>query len=167
LIEALDVFKDKAADFHPLLQAYGARTHKEFMMKVLSVIKAAELEQSIMLLPVSYVHQMIPALEEVLENFPLATELAIRCLTGLMQFHFSSLRLADRSRMVHLAKMAAKRTTELKDILGFNIAGLKYLQESQVVGELAEEFQEILGEKKRRRRKREKAVKKALLTVSQ
>lgn len=137
------------------------------MLKVLSVIKASELEQSIMLLPVSYVHLMVPALAQVLENFPLATELAIRCLASLMKFHFASLRMADKEILAKLSVLAEVRAAELKDIVGFNSAGLKFLQQCQIVNELAEEFQEILGERKRKKRKREKAVKRALLSVSQ
>jgi len=136
------------------------------MLKTLSTIKASELEQSLMLLPVGYVHLMIPAISQVLENYPLSTELSVRCLHGLMKFHLPSLSLAKKTELKTVADLAEMRCQELKDTIGFNLAGLRFLNDRKVEKEEIEEFREMLGDRKRKKRKRDKALKRAMLTLS-
>ena len=156
----------EGCETNPLVQDYGAKNHKEFMLKILSGIKASELEQSLMLLPVSYVHQMIPAISQVLENYPLATELAIRCLHGLMKFHLPSLSLAEKQGLKIVGDLAEKRCKELRDTIGFNLAGLRFLNDRKVERDQIEEFREMIGDRKRRKRKKDKALKRAMLTLT-
>jgi len=164
LIEALDIFK-AADNTNPLLVAQGAKNCKEFILKTLTGVKASELEQSLMLLPVAYVQGMIPAIATVLENYPLSTELAIRCLHSLMKFHLTSFSTADKQELKNVAELAEKRLKELRDTFGFNLAGLRFISARKSEKDEIEEFKEILGERKRKNKKKERALKRAMLSI--
>ena len=79
------------------------------MLKILASIKPSELEQSVMLLSGEYVNKMIPVIGEVLERFPFATELVLRCLYYLMKFHLAQVRLSDKQVLKRVADLAYKR----------------------------------------------------------
>jgi U3 small nucleolar RNA-associated protein 12 len=164
LIEALDVYKEDSPS-NPLYTAYNARDKTEFMLKILTQIKASELEQSVMLLPVEYVNRLIPAIGEVLEAYPLATELILRCLYSLMKFHLASISLSDKDVLKRVADLAEKRQKYLVDMIGFNLAGLKFLSDRREVKEEIQTFREMIGERKRKRKKKETAMKRALLKI--
>lgn len=165
LIEALDIFRDKP-DTHPLMDAYGAKTYEDFILKTLTMIKASELEQSIMLLPVEYVKIMTNAINSIFETYPLATEGALRCLHSLMKFHRVTLSgSSDRSSFKDCANEAEKRCRELQDIVGFNLAALSHIQRKKEDKQKVETFKEMVHTRKRKRKAKEKALKRALLMI--
>ncbi|CAL8082924.1 unnamed protein product [Orchesella dallaii] len=165
LIEALDIYKDRP-DSHRLMDAYGAKTHEEFILKTINMIKASELEQSIMLLPIEYVKTMTVAITSIFENYPLATEGAFRCLNALMKFHRVTLAgYSDKDTFKTVAELAAKRCKELQDVVGFNLAALSMLQNKKQEKEKVQTFKEMVGDRKRKRKNKEKALKRALLMV--
>lgn len=165
MIEALDIYRDKP-DSHPLMDAYGARSHDDFILKTLNMIKASELEQSIMLLPVEYVKLMTSAVESIFEKYPLSTEGAFRCLHALMKFHRVTLSGAtDRSTFKSVAEKAEDRCKELQDIVGFNLAALGVMQSRKQDKEKVQTFREMVKDRKRKRKGKEKALKRALLMV--
>lgn len=165
LIEALDIYRDKP-DSHPLMLAYGAKTHDDFILRTLNMIKASELEQSIMLLPVAYVKIMTNAINDIFEKYPLATEGAFRCLHSLMKFHRVTLSgSADRSSFKSVADKAETRCKELQDIVGFNLAALGVIQNRKQDEEKIQTFKEMVNVRKRKRKTKEKALKRALLMV--
>jgi hypothetical protein len=164
LIEAIDIFKTQPTNC-PLMAAYGAKTYNEFMLKILSGIKAADLEASIIMLPVAYVHAMVPVLIAILETYPLATELVIRTMHTLMKFHLPAVSFVKKDILKKMASLSKERVNELVHTVGFNLAGLKFINNAKMEKEMTEEFQEILSMRKRRKKNKEKALKRALLTV--
>ncbi|CAG7719401.1 unnamed protein product [Allacma fusca] len=137
LIEALDAHKEDSPS-NPLFTAYGAKDKTEFILKILTGIKASELEQSVMLLPVEYVNRFIPVIGEV---------------------------LSDKDNLKRVASLAEQRQKYLVDMIGFNLAGLKFLSNRREEKQEIETFREMVGERKRKRKKKEAALKRALLKI--
>jgi len=163
-ITALDVFREKP-ETHPEIMAYGAKDYKEYIYNVFQSAKASEIEQSFLLLPVSYVHQMIPAIKVILENFPFATELALQLLETLMKFHLSTLNSVDKELLRSTCKLARERLTWLKDVIGFNLAAAKFQATQDEADDQEDSYKVLLGERKRKKRRKEKLLKRAILQV--
>lgn len=148
------------------MDAHGAKSYEEFILQTLTMIKASELEQSIMLLPVEYVNLMTTAVHAIFENYPLATEGAFRCLNALMKFHRVNLSgNANSNSFQDVASAAGKRCRELQDIIGFNAAALNVIQNRKQDKEKILVFREMVSARKRKRKAKEKALKRALLMV--
>lgn len=148
------------------MDAYGAKNHEEFILKTMTMIKASELEQSVMLLPVEYVTVMTNAINSIFRNYPLATEGAFRCLHALMKFHRVTLSgNSDKNGFKAVATEAEKRCRELQDIVGFNLAALSHIQRKTHDKQKVQTFKEMVNERKRKRKSKEKALKRALLTI--
>jgi len=62
--------------------------------------------------------------------------------------------------------LAEKRQKDLVDTIGFNLAGLKFLYEKKSQTAEIEIFREMVGDRKRKKTKKEKASKRALLKVN-
>jgi hypothetical protein len=137
------------------------------MFKTLTSIKAAELQQSLKLLPVAYVQQLVPALHAMLERYPLCSELVVRCTCFLMQFHQATMQGLGKNVLQPFSALIENRLNHIHHLTGVNRAGLKCLYDTEKKREEEQMFREMLGEKKRKRKRREKAlkVKRALLTI--
>jgi len=149
-----------------LLAAYNARNKSDLMLKVLLGIKAAELETSLMLLPVSYVRGLLPILHSLLETYPLATELALKVLTYLMRFHWATLSSSDKAILRKLTGEAEQKLRELTDTVGFNIAGLRFIDNVKKEKDAVEQFREIVGDRNKKRKRKEKALRRAVLSMN-
>jgi len=174
LLEALDLHKSEsellaehklkydkltttcpAAPVHVLFQAYGVSSPNEYMLEVMRRIKSSELEESLLVLPLSYVTRLLDILSDFLQC-GWDVELSARCLLFLLRIHCGQI----TSNQVLLPVMDKLRehmktqTQQLKDRTGFNLAGLKFLQER-----LEEKSSVTLfSDATQRQRKRKRAV---------
>lgn len=160
----MDTF-EKQSDSDPLIVAYGAKSHQEFIYKLFTTIKSSELDQSLMLLPVSYVRKMVPAIHTLFTNFPMASELAVKLLAGLMKFHFTTLTSMEQKQLQDISELAGERLGMLKDTSGFNLAGLKFIYDRKLENIEVENFRELIGERKRTKKRKQDAIKRACLLL--
>jgi len=113
------------------------------------------------------VEQLFPALHAILEKFPLATELVVRCSSFLVQFHAPTIRGLDKKMMQEFSKLVESRLQYLKNVTGVNRAHLQCLYDTEKRREEEQTFREILGDRKRKKKKKEKGlrIKRAMLTM--
>uniref|UniRef100_A0A667ZLY8 WD repeat domain 3 n=1 Tax=Myripristis murdjan TaxID=586833 RepID=A0A667ZLY8_9TELE len=137
---------------NPILVAFGN----------ISVSRKAELEVSLLVLPFPYVPELLTLFNSYIQQ-GLEVELVCRCLFFLLRIHFGQissnqmlLSVIDELRTNTIAKVG-----DIRDVLGFNSAGLQFLQREIESKENVMFFAEATGQleqKKKKRRKRERAI---------
>lgn len=154
---------------HPLMVAYNCPTQLHFVLHVLKQIKSSELEEALLVLPFSYVIDLLTILNELLEK-GWNVELSCRCLFFLLRVHHGEitsnevlLTVFDRLRI-----SAVESVKTLRDTAGFNMAGLSFLQheiESQEEVQLFIDATQNFIDKKRKRKRKERLAQRAILAL--
>ncbi|XP_040003879.1 WD repeat-containing protein 3 [Xiphias gladius] len=147
---------------NPILVAFGNVSPSRYVLDVIKKVRSSELEVSLLVLPFAYVPELLKLFGSYIQQ-GLEVELVCRCLFFLLKIHFGQissnqmlLSVIDELRMNTLSKVC-----EIRDVLGFNSAALQFLQREIESKEDVMFFAEATGrlaEKKRRRRKRERAI---------
>ncbi|XP_076850458.1 WD repeat-containing protein 3 [Brachyhypopomus gauderio] len=147
---------------NPLLVAFGSISPSRYVLDVIRKVRSSELEVSLLVLPFSYVPDLLTLFSSFVQQ-GLEVELVCRCLFFLLRIHFGRitsnqmlLSVIDDLRTNTIAKVR-----EIRDLLGFNSAGLQFLQREiesrEDVMFFAEAMDSFKG-KAKKRRKRERAV---------
>ncbi|ELV12398.1 WD repeat-containing protein 3 [Tupaia chinensis] len=147
---------------NPILMAYGNISPSAYVLEIFKGIKSSELEESLLVLPFSYVPDILKLFNEFIQ---LGTdiELLCRCLFFLLRIHFGQITSNQMLIPVieKLKETTISKVTQVRDIIGFNMAGLDYLKreceaKSEVMffADATSQFEE----KKRKRKKREKLI---------
>lgn len=111
-----------------LLQASTAEQH---VLKILRAIPTSELDEALLVLPFGFVSKLVKFLHYFI-NKAWDIELSMKCLLFLLSVHQNQivgnqLLLDD---LLALRKQSRKRLRQAKDEIGFNLAGLKFLDSS-------------------------------------
>uniref|UniRef100_A0A8C3U083 WD repeat-containing protein 3 n=1 Tax=Catharus ustulatus TaxID=91951 RepID=A0A8C3U083_CATUS len=140
---------------NPILRAYGNITVSGM---------SSELEESLLVLPFSYVHDLLRLFNEYIQQGS-DVELLCRALLFLLKIHFGQITSNQMLVTVieNLKKTTISRVSEaqVSDVLGFNMAGLQFLKrEIEAKDEVTffADATEHFEEKKRKRKKKEKMV---------
>lgn len=180
LIEALDVFKEEKAKLEEyttlqskganppaptpnlLLVAYGTGCPYRYMLESVKRVKYSELEETLLVLPFGYVADLLGALSELLDR-GWEVEMCCRCLFFLLRVHSGQIMttaalvdVVDKLRGVTLQKVE-----KLRDMVGFNLAGLRVLQREVDAREEVALFADATSafkEKRKKRLKKERAI---------
>lgn len=147
---------------NPILRAYGNITPSEYVLEVFKKVKSSELEESLLVLPFSYVPDLLRLFNEYIQ-LGAEIELLCRALLFLLKIHFGQ--ITGNQMLVtvieNLKKTTISRVSEARDVLGFNMAGLQYLKreieakdEVMFFADATDRFEE----KKRKRKKKEKMI---------
>lgn len=161
LMEALDLVakeEQKSADDtpNPILKALNL-TASEYLLRELERVRSSELEEALMVLPFSFAASFLPFLCDWIESNK-SVERSCRCLLFLMRIHMNQITsnssLAD---VVDRARHSTKdRLKSLKDCVGFNMAGLRFLkheiEESGI--KFYEDAENLLNAPKKEKRRR-------------
>lgn len=122
----------------------------------------SELEESLLVLPFSYVPDLLRLFNEYIQ-LGSDVELLCRALLFLLKIHFGQ--ITGNQMLVtvieNLKKTTISRVSEARDVLGFNMAGLQFLKrEIEAKDEVTffADATERFEEKKRKRKKKEKMV---------
>uniref|UniRef100_A0A665X6N7 WD repeat-containing protein 3 n=1 Tax=Echeneis naucrates TaxID=173247 RepID=A0A665X6N7_ECHNA len=174
IMEALELYKEEnrkmeehkyacghaGKEPNPILVAFG--NVSVMFCSVLCVVITSELEVSLLVLPFSYVPELLKLFSGYIQQ-GLEVELVCRCLFFLLKIHFGQissnqmlLSVIDELRMNTLSKVQ-----EIRDVMGFNCAALQFLQREIESKEEVMFFADATGkleEKKKKRRKRERAI---------
>ncbi|XP_039599660.1 WD repeat-containing protein 3 [Polypterus senegalus] len=147
---------------NPILIAYGNISPSQYVLDVLRKVKSSELEESLLVLPFSYIPDLLTLFNEYIQS-GLDVEQICRCLFFLLRIHFG--RITSNQMMLNvidnLRKNTISKVNQIRDVLGFNLAGLQFLQreiESKEDVTFFADATDRFEEKKRKRRKREKAI---------
>ncbi|XP_041128351.1 WD repeat-containing protein 3-like [Polyodon spathula] len=145
-----------------ILIAFGNISPSLYVLAVIRKVKSSELEESLLVLPFSYVPDLLTLFNEYIQN-GLEVELICRCLFFLLRIHFGQI----TSNQMLLTVMDSLRTNtisrvkKIRDVLGFNMAGLQFLQreiESKEDVTFFADATDRFEDKKRKRKKRERAI---------
>jgi U3 small nucleolar RNA-associated protein 12 len=132
------------------------RTPDAHVLRVLRAVRSGELEEALMLMPFSYMAQMIGFLLSFL-NQGCEVELSTRCATFLLSLHHNQ--IVSNQVMVTalnaLRRVGKRRLREMKDRVGFNLAGLRFVDKAITTKRSAYYFGERNDEDKFTSRKRE------------
>uniref|UniRef100_A0A5F8H4M2 WD repeat domain 3 n=1 Tax=Monodelphis domestica TaxID=13616 RepID=A0A5F8H4M2_MONDO len=154
--------KEVPLPVNPILMAYGNILPSAYVLEVFKGIKSSELEEALLVLPFSYVPDILKLFDEF---FQLGSniELLCRCLFFLLRIHFGQ--ISSNQMLVpvieKLKKTTISKVSEVRDIIGFNMAGLEFLKRECEAKSEVEFFSDATNsfeEKKRKRKKREKLI---------
>jgi U3 small nucleolar RNA-associated protein 12 len=153
----------------PLMMAYQATSPDDYIAKMVEAIKASELEQTLLVLPLDVVVHLLEVMEVLLRQCR-STETVCRTFFFLVEIHFGP--LSSSKHLAPLIKrvrdLASDRVTEAKDTVGFNVAALQYhmhrkKEESQAF-DMIEATMKVKDKRKKKRNK-QKALQTAILTL--
>ncbi|XP_076317472.1 WD repeat-containing protein 3 [Tachypleus tridentatus] len=181
LMEALDVYKEEVTKQdehqreclvtgkelplpppHPLMTPYSTRCPRRYMLEVIRRTKSSELEEALLVLPFHYVSALVKILKIFLD-LGWDVELSCRVLFFLLRIHCSQI-TANHSLLPvidQLRRLTLERVTKERDIVGFNLAGLQFLQRefnSREEVALFADATQRLHERKKRLKKKERAL---------
>jgi U3 small nucleolar RNA-associated protein 12 len=111
-----------------LLQASSAEQH---VLKVLKAIPTSELDEALLVLPFGFVSRMVKFLQHFITK-GWDIELSVKCLLFLVSVHQNQI-IGNQlllEELLDLRRQARKRLRQTKDEIGFNLAGLKFLDSS-------------------------------------
>ncbi|XP_074044659.1 WD repeat-containing protein 3 [Macrotis lagotis] len=154
--------KEVPLPVNPILLAYGNISPSAYVLEVFKGVKSSELEEALLVLPFSYVPDILKLFDEF---FQLGSdiELLCRCLFFLLRIHFGQ--ISSNQMLVpvieKLKKTTISKVSEVRDVIGFNMAGLEFLKrefEEKSEVEFFSDATNNLEDKKRKRKKREKLI---------
>uniref|UniRef100_A0A671UDX3 WD repeat-containing protein 3 n=1 Tax=Sparus aurata TaxID=8175 RepID=A0A671UDX3_SPAAU len=172
IMEALELYKEETrkmeehryacANAGKEVEARSGSDPSRHVLDVIKKVRSSELEVSLLVLPFPYIPELLRLFSSYIKE-GLEVELVCRCLFFLLKIHFGQissnqmlLSVIDELRTNTLSKVR-----EIRDVMGFNSAALQFLQREIESKEDVMFFAEATGQlkdKKKRRRKRERAI---------
>ncbi|XP_053312882.1 WD repeat-containing protein 3 [Spea bombifrons] len=151
---------------HPILQAYGNISPSEYVLDVFKKVKSSELEESLLVLPFSYVPDVLTLFRDYIRRGQ-DVELICRCLFFLLRIHFGQITSNHMLLGVieDLKNCTISRVSEARDVMGLNMAGLQFLKREIEAKEEVLFFADATDRFEERRRKRKKNEKLLLAVV--
>lgn len=154
---------------HPMMVAYDTADPDRYLLKVLRQVKSSELEEALLVLPFHYVASLLTLLDHLLSK-GWETELVLRILLFTVRLHHGALSSATSLLPVldHLKTVARDRVDEIRDRVGFNLAGLQFLQrelEEREAVQLFADASDRVKAKRKQRKNKDKALQRAVLTL--
>ncbi|XP_024620709.1 WD repeat-containing protein 3 isoform X2 [Neophocaena asiaeorientalis asiaeorientalis] len=154
--------KEVPLPINPILMAYGSISPSAYVLEIFKGIKSSELEESLLVLPFSYVPDILKLFNEFIQ-LGSDIELLCRCLFFLLRIHFGQ--ITSNQMLVpvieKLKETTISKVSQVRDVIGFNMAGLDYLKrECEAKSEVMffADATSHLEEKKRKKKKREKLI---------
>ncbi len=154
---------------HPLMMAHNTTDPDKYLIKVLRQVKSSELEEALLVLPFHYVGSLLTLLDHLLDK-GWETELITRILLFLVRLHHGPISNAPSLLPIlnRLKSIARRRVDEVRDRIGFNLAGLQFLQrelEEREAVHLFADASDQVKQKRKQRRNKDKAKQRAILTL--
>ncbi|KAL7881715.1 hypothetical protein AOLI_G00085630 [Acnodon oligacanthus] len=140
---------------NPILMAYGNISPSRYVLEVIKKVRSSELEVSLLVLPFPYIPDLLSLFNTYIQQ-GLEVELVCRCLFFLLRIHFGQitgnhmlLSVIDELRTNTISKVR-----EIRDVLGFNSAGLQFLQREIESKEDVMFFADAVGRFEEKKRKK-------------
>ncbi|XP_077149721.1 WD repeat-containing protein 3 [Ranitomeya variabilis] len=154
--------KELPRKIHPILQAFGSVSSADYVLDVIKKVRSSELEESLLVLPFSYVPDLLTLFRDYMRRSQ-DVELICRCLFFLLRIHFGEITSNHMllGVMEDLKSCTISRVSEVRDVMGVNMAALQFLkreieakEEILFFADATERFEE----KKKKRKKKEKML---------
>uniref|UniRef100_A0A8D0GMZ5 WD repeat-containing protein 3 n=1 Tax=Sphenodon punctatus TaxID=8508 RepID=A0A8D0GMZ5_SPHPU len=165
IMEALELYREEMAkleEHKAICRATGKEVRIGTQGLLLCCFLYSELEESLLVLPFSYVPDLLTLFNEYLQKGS-EVELLCRALLFLLRIHFG--RITSSGLLVtvieNLKKTTISKVSEVRDMLGFNMAGLQFLQREIEAKDKVSFFADATSrfeEKRRKKRKKEKLI---------
>ncbi|XP_029433842.1 WD repeat-containing protein 3 isoform X2 [Rhinatrema bivittatum] len=154
--------KEVPLPINPVLQAYGNISPSAYVLEVFKKVKSSELEESLLVLPFSYIPDLLTLFNEYIQ-LAWEVELICRCLFFILRIHFGQITSNQLllSVIESLKNTTVSKITQVRDVLGFNMAGLHFLKREIEAKEEVIFFADATArfeEKRRKRKKNEKLI---------
>merc|ERR1712141_158741 len=103
---------------------------EDFMFRSLSKIKSSELEETLLVLPLDFVIQLIEIIETLLRTKSVKSEIVVRTFFFLVEIHFGPLSSSQSNKNLikSVKDLVNEQVLGLKSTVGFNMASLRHLQ---------------------------------------
>ena len=142
---------------------------EDFMFRSLARIKSSELEETLLVLPLDYVIQLMEIMEILLKK-DLKSEIIIRTFFFLTEIHFGPLSSSKTSKILiqNVRTLVSKQLQELRNNVGFNLAALRHVQNEQDEEEKVKSLLEATTkykDKKRRKKQKQRAIQTAIISI--
>uniref|UniRef100_A0A8B9H7G2 WD repeat domain 3 n=1 Tax=Astyanax mexicanus TaxID=7994 RepID=A0A8B9H7G2_ASTMX len=173
IMEALELYREeskKLEEHKAACEAAGKQVWNIFSYLYINIycyyvikkVRSSELEVSLLVLPFPYIPDLLSLFNSYVQQ-GLEVELVCRCLFFLLRIHFGQITSNHMLLSVidDLRTNTISKVREIRDVLGFNSAGLQFLQreiESKEDVMFFADATDRFEEKKRKRRKRERAI---------
>ncbi|KAJ9598232.1 hypothetical protein L9F63_011053 [Diploptera punctata] len=176
LLECLEVcreFRPKLDEYKALppalMTAYQASTPDDFLVEILSRIQSSDLEEALLLLPFTSVCELLNQLPSLIKK-GYQTELVCRTMIFLFRVHHGPIvnNQSLLSIVGQLKKLAFSKVNELRDLVGYNLHGLQFLQRELEAREGIQLFRDVTLEKRKKdknKRNKERATKRAIMML--
>uniref|UniRef100_A0A8C6XR46 WD repeat-containing protein 3 n=1 Tax=Naja naja TaxID=35670 RepID=A0A8C6XR46_NAJNA len=174
IMEAIELYREetmKLEEHKAICKAAGKEVRKQqvvfsspsaYVLDILKKVKSSELEESLLVLPFSYVPDLLMLFNQYFE-LGLEVELLCRALLFLLRIHFGQITSNQLlvQVMENLKKTTLSRVSQVKDVLGFNMAGLQFLKREIEARDEVTFFADATDrfeEKKKKRKKKQKMI---------
>ncbi|XP_062984992.1 WD repeat-containing protein 3 isoform X2 [Elgaria multicarinata webbii] len=154
--------KEVPLPVNPILRAYGNISPSAYVLDILKKVKSSELEESLLVLPFSYVPDLLVLFNQYLQ-LGSEVELLCRALLFLLRIHFGQITSNQLlvKVMQNLKKTTIFQVSQVRDVLGFNMAGLQFLKREIEAKDEVTFFADATDrfeEKKRKRKKKQRMI---------
>ncbi|XP_049869010.1 WD repeat-containing protein 3 [Pectinophora gossypiella] len=152
-----------------LMAAYNCATPEDFLVETIARIRSSDLEEALLLLPFNVACELVRMLPTLLDRGDRA-ELFCRLAVFLLKVHHAPL-VANRALLKHMIQIQAKaqmRLSELRDMVGFNVAALQWARRREEAAGAELLFREPAAARRARdkRRRTRQGVKRPIVTVT-
>lgn len=144
---------------NPILMAYGSISPSQYVLETFKKIKSSELEESLLVLPFSYVPDLLTLFNDYIQHGQ-SVELICRCLFFLLRIHFGQITSNQMllTVMDSLRRNTIAKVSEIRDQLGFNLAGLQFLKREIEAKEDVTFFADATNLFEEKKKKKERAI---------
>lgn len=153
----------------PLMIALNVASLEDYFLETIKRIRSSDMEEALLILPFSAVCEVLEIIPPLIDRGD-NTEILCKVSMFLLKLHHAPI-IANQvllPTMQKLQKIGMTKVKELRDLVGYNLYAMKFMQKEIEEAEGVQLFRDATLEKNKKsdkRRKREK-LKRAIMTLS-
>ncbi|KAL4709936.1 hypothetical protein ACJJTC_003899 [Scirpophaga incertulas] len=152
-----------------LMVAYNSTTPEDFLVETVKRIRSSDLEEALLLLPFNAACEIVRMLPKLLDRGDNA-ELFCRLAVFLLRVHHAPLAASSDllKPLIQTQAKATMRLNELRDMVGFNVHALQWLQRQAEAEDSEQLFRDATAARRTRDKKQRtrRALKRPIVTVT-
>ncbi|XP_058824102.1 WD repeat-containing protein 3 [Topomyia yanbarensis] len=175
ILECLEVSKtfeqeDNQNIIPPLMFAYEATNTDDFLLAVLTRIRASDLEEALLLLPFSSVCELLERIPKLTRSRQDQTEIICKVVLFLLRIHQKP--IVNNQMLLPVIQQIIEKLqgaiSELRDMIGLNYHGMQMLQREVEANQGVELFRDATKSRrmKDQKRKRKELAKRTFVQIS-
>ncbi|CAG2059741.1 unnamed protein product [Timema podura] len=152
-----------------IMTAYKVSTPDDFLLETLARIRTSDLEETLLILPFTSVCDLLTSLPPLLSRGH-QTELLCKVVVFLLKIYHGPI-VGNQTLLpiiVKLKKLMFTTVNDVRDMVGYNLQGLRYLQRDLEAREGVQLFRDATLQRKdreKKRKKRDRNLKRAIMTL--